>query len=267
MSNLNNYPQGVFCWAELCTHNWAMGNAFYTSLFDWGSEDQPIGDNLFYSMLQKQRDDVAAMYQMPQEQIDAGIPSNWLAYIAVDSVMECAEKAKKLGAEIIAGPHDVMVAGKMLLLKDPGGSIVALWEGNEHKGCKRPGEFNTPFWYELAAKNSQISRDFYCQLVGWQYEIKPMEGMDYTLFLVNGRPVAGMLEMTDEWPENTPPHWMIYFAVENCDMTTANAIKLGGQVCVPATNIPEVGRFSVLTDPQGAVFSLIESALDDVKCG
>ena len=91
-----------------------------------------------------------------------------------------------------------------------------------------------------------------------------MEGMNYTLFLVGGQPFAGMLEMTSDWPEDIPAHWMIYFSVESCDTAVNKVASLGGQVCVPATDIPDVGRFSVICDPQGAVFSVIESVIDDV---
>lgn len=265
MNDKNNYPQGVFCWAELCTHNWQEGKAFYTALFEWGSDDQPIGDDEYYTMLQKQGDDIAAMYQMPKEQVADSIPSYWLTYIAVDDVDACAMKAQELGAKIIAGPHNVMDAGRMLMLKDPAGATVALWQGKEHIGCKRPCELNTPYWHEMATRDSETSRHFYCELLGWQSEIKPMEGMDYTLFLVAGKPVAGMLQMTDEWPQDVPPHWMIYFAVDNCDSYVKKVASLGGQVCVPATDIPDVGRFSVICDPQGAVFSIIESVMDDIK--
>ncbi|MGO2127092.1 MAG: VOC family protein [Pseudoalteromonas prydzensis] len=261
-----NHPHGVFCWSELCTSDWKNGKAFYTELFAWGADDQPIGDDLYYTMLQKQGDDIAAMYQMPNEQKNAATPSHWLAYIAVDNIDEVAAKAKQLGAEIIAGPHDVMDAGRMLLLNEPGGALFALWQGNKHKGCKRLGELNTPYWHELATRNSAKSREFYCQLLGWQCVEKPMEGMNYTLFTVADQPVAGMLEMTDEWPADIPAHWMIYFAVDDCDNYAATAQQLGGEVCVPPTDIPEVGRFSVITDPQGAVFSIMTSAMDDVKC-
>jgi len=67
-----------------------------------------------------------------------------------------------------------------------------------------------------------------------------------------------MLEMTKEWPADIPAHWMIYFAVENCDTAIKKVVELGGQVCVPATDVPDVGRFSVICDPQGAVFSVIQ---------
>ena len=61
--------------------------------------------------------------------------------------------------------------------------------------------------------------------------------------------------MTEEWGE-IPPHWMIYFA--DCDAGAERATELGGQVKVPPTDIPKVGRFSVIQDPQGAVFSIIK---------
>lgn len=262
---ITNHPHGVFCWSELCTSDWKKGKAFYTELFGWGADDQPIGGDLYYTMLQKQGDDVAAMYQMPVDQAQSDIPSHWLAYIAVDNIDSVAEQAKLLGAEIIAGPHDVMDAGRMVLLNEPGGALFALWQGNQHKGSKRLGELNTPYWHELATRNSEKSRAFYCQLLGWESEITPMENMDYTLFKVDGKPVAGMLEMTDEWPAEIPAHWMIYLAVDDCDSYALNAQQLGGEICVPPTDIPDVGRFSVITDPQGAVFSIITSTTDDIK--
>lgn len=265
MNNKNNYPQGVFCWAELCTRNWKEGKAFYTSLFGWGSDDQPIGDDEYYTMLQKQGDDIAAMYQMPQAQINDELPGYWLTYIAVEDVDACAIKAKELGAQIIAGPHNVMDAGRMLMLKDTAGATVALWQGNEHIGCKRPGELTTPYWHEMATRDTTASSNFYCELLGWKSQLKPMDGMDYTLFLIGDKPVAGMIEMTDEWPVDVPPHWMIYFAVDSCDSYVDKAVDLGAQVCVPATDIEDVGRFSVICDPQGSVFSIIEPALDELN--
>ncbi len=263
---IDNHPHGNFCWNELCTQDWAAAKKFYTQLFSWQNEDQPIDEDIYYTMLQKQGDDIAAMYQMPQAQTQADVHSHWLSYIAVDNVDAATEKAKQLGAEIIAGPHDVMDAGRMVMISEPGGALFALWQANKHKGCQRLNEPNTPYWHELASRNSAKSRDFYCQLLGWESEVKAMEGMDYILFNVTGKPVAGMLEMTDEWPADIPAHWMVYFAVESCDNTIVKVQQLGGEVCVPATDIPDVGRFSVITDPQGAVFSILESSMDDVKC-
>jgi predicted enzyme related to lactoylglutathione lyase len=105
--------------------------------------------------------------------------------------------------------------------------------------------------------------EFYCELLGWNAQIEKMEDMDYTVFSTSHGPVAGMLQMTAEW-EDIPAHWMIYFAVADCDAMAEKATSLGAQVCVPPTDIPNVGRFSVITDPQGAVFSIMQSSNDDI---
>ena len=70
--------------------------------------------------------------------------------------------------------------------------------------------------------------------------------------------------MTSEWGDDIPPHWMVYFAVLDCDSTANHAEKLGGTICAPPIDVVGVGRFAVLTDPQGAVFSVIESSMDEI---
>ncbi|QFU03497.1 27 kDa antigen Cfp30B [Pseudoalteromonas sp. THAF3] len=252
-----NYPQGHFCWTELCSSDWQGGKTFYSDLFTWSAEDQPIGNGLYYTMLKKPHGDVAAMYQMPADQHAQGVPSYWLSYIAVDDVDAMADKAKSLGATIVHGPHDVPEAGRMVLLCDPVGAMVALWQGQGHKGASVQNEVDTPCWFELATRDIESSTSFYSELLGWRAELKAMEGMDYTLFKAGDTMVGGMVAMDEQWPDDIPPHWMIYFSVNDCDAQAEQAKKLGGEVCVQPMDVPEVGRFCVLTDPQGAVFSII----------
>jgi predicted enzyme related to lactoylglutathione lyase len=68
-----------------------------------------------------------------------------------------------------------------------------------------------------------------------------------------------MIQMNEEWPEEVPPHWMVYFAVDDIDAAAARVEELGGRVAVPPTDTP-AGRFAVVNDPQGAVFSIIRLA-------
>ena len=69
-------------------------------------------------------------------------------------------------------------------------------------------------------------------MFGGECEVKAMENMDYTLFKVDQQAVAGMLEMTAEWGDDIPPHWMVYFAV--LDQTVPPTIReTGGTICVP----------------------------------
>ena len=73
-----------------------------------------------------------------------------------------------------------------------------------------------------------------------------------------------MIEITGEWPAEVPPHWMTYFAVDDCDATTGRAAELGATVLVAPADIPP-GRFAVLRDPLGAVFSLIAVGADAAR--
>lgn len=257
MANFTSHKAGTFCWSELCTHDWQQGKQFYCDLFDWGFDDQPIGPDTYYTMLQKEGVDIAAMYQMEPNRRDLDVPSHWLSYIAVANVDECVVRAQALGAQLLHGPHSVGDAGRMALLVEPDGAVFALWQGMAHPGARKLQEPGTVCWSELASKNSAKSQAFYCQLFDWQIEVVPMENMTYVMFKQGDDNVAGMLEMTEEW-RDIPAHWMTYFAVENCDESAAKAQKLGAVICVPPTDVADVGRFSVITDPQGAAFSIIE---------
>ncbi|WP_100912433.1 VOC family protein [Pseudoalteromonas spongiae] len=257
MASYTKHQAGTFCWTELCSRDWASAKAFYTQLFDWQHDDQPIGDDLYYTMLQLNGKDIGAMYQMEAERLEQKVPSHWLNYIAVDNVDATVEKAKQAGARVIAGPHDVMDAGRMAMFFEPNGAMFAIWQGNQHCGSQIKNEARSVCWNELASKDAEASRQFYSAVFGWQYKVEDMDGMPYTIFTLGDEEVAGMLEMNEEWGE-MPAHWMTYFQVTNCDETLAKVEELGGTVCVPATDVPNVGRFSVINDPQGGFLSVIE---------
>jgi predicted enzyme related to lactoylglutathione lyase len=111
-------------------------------------------------------------------------------------------------------------------------------------------------WNELVTSDAAGCEKFYSQLFGWGTKKVPFGHGIYTVFQADGKDVGGMLQMTAEWG-NTPPHWMAYVAVEDVDACAKKVQELGGKVCVPPTDI-SVGRFAVLNDPSGAVFSVIK---------
>ena len=81
--------------------------------------------------------------------------------------------------------------------------------------------------------------------------------MEYTIFNNQDKGIGGMYQITPEMGP-IPPHWMVYFAVEDCDAAVQKASGLGANVMRPAEDIPGVGRFAILTDPQGAAFALLK---------
>ncbi|MGH9943445.1 MAG: VOC family protein [Pyrinomonadaceae bacterium] len=114
----------------------------------------------------------------------------------------------------------------------------------------------TVCWTELASKDLDAAKKFYSELFGWKLTVSDVAGMAYTEFHAGGRPVGGMHQMTAEFGD-APSHWMSYVAVDDVDAAAARVEALGGKVCVPPTDIPTVGRFSVITDPSGATISML----------
>jgi uncharacterized protein len=102
-------------------------------------------------------------------------------------------------------------------------------------------------WHELMTPDPKAAAAFYGKVVGWQpqpYERDP----NYTLLNYGGRPMGGILG------HEAPRLWLTYIATPNVDSTAREAVQLGGTVVKPAADIPEIGRFAILTDPQGAMF-------------
>lgn len=114
-------------------------------------------------------------------------------------------------------------------------------------------------WNELTTTDSQSCTNFYTRLFGWMPSTSDIGGVPYTTFKSGEREVGGMFQMTDEWGDPRPPaHWMTYVAVDDVEEVVRRVAELGGKVCVPPTDIPNVGRFSVITDPSGATLSVIK---------
>ena len=114
-------------------------------------------------------------------------------------------------------------------------------------------------WFELMTTDVEAAKKFYTALFGWETEEYPMEGMNYTILKVNGEGVAGIMAMPPEC-KGMPPSWDIYITVEDVDATAKQVEELGGKILRPPADIPNVGRFCVLSDPQGATICAMKYA-------
>ena len=112
-------------------------------------------------------------------------------------------------------------------------------------------------WNELASTDVEAAKKFYTALLGWQLkEGQTPAPMVYNEIVVGDQHIGGIYQMGKEYGD-APSHWMAYVAVEDVDASAKRVGELGGKVCVPPTDIPNVGRFCVITDPAGATLSLI----------
>lgn len=127
-----------------------------------------------------------------------------------------------------------------------------------------------PCWYELTTPEPEAAGAFYAGVLGWEMVDAGVEGFDYHVAKAGPAMVAGM---SKPMMPGIPPHWLIYFAVSDCDATAAAIVADGGQQVVAPMDIPNTGRFAILTDPQGARFGILQpndaegSGLDPTKPG
>ena len=259
MTTTATHAPGTFSWADLGTPDPAAAKRFYTGLFGWSFEDRPISDGEYYTIFDVGGKSVAALYTQMADQRSAGIPPHWLSYVSVESADRSAARASELGGTVLAPAFDVMEAGRMAVIQDPTGGVLAVWEARKYPGAGLLGEPGALCWNELCTRDPARAGAFYGDLFGWGREAMPMPGFEYTVLKRGDQPAGGLMPIQAEWGD-MPPHWSVYFAVEDCDASAATATRLGGSVLTPPTDIPGVGRFAVLRDPQGAIFSLLEAA-------
>ncbi|MCC7539399.1 MAG: VOC family protein [Deltaproteobacteria bacterium] len=248
---------GSFCWVEANLEDPEKGKGFYGELFGWTSTDMPMPIGT-YSIQSIGGKHVCGLMKLPDQAKQMGAPPHWLNYVAVDDVAVATEKAKSLGGNVVVPPMQVG-PGIMSLVADPTGGVLALWSAKESMGTFLWGEVNTLCWTELASTDVEKAKTFYTQLFGWKLESFPMGEIAYNV-IKNGDQMIGGIMSQPPAMAGAPSTWSAYFAVADCDATAAKATKMGATVVVPPTDIPSVGRFSVIRDPQGAFFSIIKNA-------
>jgi predicted enzyme related to lactoylglutathione lyase len=119
--------------------------------------------------------------------------------------------------------------------------------------CKQHGAFS---WCELMTTDVDAAKVFYTKLFGWDTEDMSMPGMTYTVIKAGDKGIGGIMSIPKEAQE-TPPMWGAYVTVDDVDLTARTAEQLGDRLCVPPRDIPNVGRFCVIQDPQGAIINVI----------
>jgi uncharacterized protein len=251
-----SYAQGTPNWVDLQTTDQSAAKEFYSGLFGWTYDDQPMppGDAV-YSMAMLGDNTVAAIAPQSPDMAAAGAPPMWNTYIAVDNVDDAVAKVAAAGGQVAMPPFDIMDAGRMAFVMDPGGAGVALWQANQHIGATLVNEPGTLSWNELITSDPSAVK-FYEQVLGMTTSTMDMGDGEYTLFEVGGQQVGGS---TPPQMEGIPNVWNVYFAVDDADATTAKVTELGGSVVVEPFDTP-VGRIGVVRDPQGATFSIIKLA-------
>ncbi len=250
MPQVTAYPPGTPSWVDLGTSDIDAAAAFYSGLFGWEAVDQgPEAGG--YRMCLYRGQAVAGL----GPQMNPG-PPYWTTYVTVADADASEKLIVDAGGTTLLPPMDVMTVGRMGVFLDTTGAAFATWEPRDHIGAGLVNEPNTLTWNELVCRDADAAKAFYAAVFDWTYEVDPAMDGTYTMLQLDGRAVGGLMAMDEQFPAEVPSHWMAYFAVDDADAAIARCGELGGSVIMPATDVP-VGRFAVLSDPQGATFSII----------
>jgi predicted enzyme related to lactoylglutathione lyase len=259
MAKFDKYEQGTPSWIEHSSNDQTASKEFYGQLFGWDFDDNPMtgedGEDMgTYSIATIGGDSIAGLGPVMGE----GVPPSWGVYLATDDVDAAVEQARGAGGQVLVGPMDVPEQGRMAWVSDPTGAAVGLWQEKGFAGSQRANEPGTSIWNELVTPDFDRAAPFYAATLGMgtdQQEMPDGSGA-YSMLTVGGRTVAGSMAPP---AQGVPPHWNVYFNVDDVDASVAKAKDLGAQEIAPPFDVQGVGRMAVLADPQGAAFNLMQN--------
>ena len=248
------YAPGTPNWVDLGSTDVPGATGFYGSLFGWTVDD--LGPEAGgYGIFRKNGRQVAGVGPAT----DPSRGTSWATYFATDDADDVASKVQANGGQVVMAPMDDMDQGRMAVCTDPTGVFFAVWQAGKHLGAELVNEPGSLTWNELTTTDMAAAKAFYPAVLGVTIrDVSMGEGMTYTLFEVDDRAVAGGMQVD---PAGMPTQWSVYFAVDDCDAVHAKAVELGATPVMGPEDAPP-GRFAILTDPQGGIFSIIRNNPD-----
>jgi len=246
-----SYKFNSFVWYEVHTDSVDKSRDYYCEVLGWTAQEMDMGDAGKYVMLANtEGKPQMGVVKSPME----GVPPHFTQYLSVEDVDGMSAKVESAGGKIVVPPTDIPV-GRFSVVADPQGAAIALFRGKDgdEEGAK---EFH---WNELWSPSAKDVLPFYEKVFGVAIENMEMPGMDepYSV-LKSGETLFGGA-MTSPMP-GVPAMWLPYVGVEDVDATIARAKARGGELLAPIQDVPNVGRFGIVKEPQGAVLGFIKPA-------
>lgn len=242
----------MFVWRELSTTDVEGALRFYGDLLGWTSKriEMPNGA---YWLLNAGEKQVGGLMKLP-----AGVemPPYWMSYVSVPDVDAAMTRAKQLGGELVWGPLDVEGVGRMGTIVDPRGapfSVMRAYEGDPASTvAPAQGEF---CWEELRTPDPAYAKSFYGDVVGWKSF--PFPGLSMELLGSGPMPGEQAASLQPVGPGERIG-WNTFVAVDSLSASCERVVELGGRVLSARTEVPGVGAYAVIVDPQGAVVCLFK---------
>jgi len=261
MSERTEYAPGEFCWVDLATTDVDGAKAFYDDLLGVQAADAP-GDpeeTGGYGFLMRDGKMVAGIGPVQSGEGH----SAWASYIKVEDADATAAKVKDAGGSVFFGPVDLPNdSGRVAMLRDPEGAFIGIIQQERHPGAQIVNEPGAWTWNNLLTRNLEGAKRFYGDVFGWTAIHNEEAPPGILMWQVEGQRwpegMGGLMELGGELPVEMPPHWQVYFIVDNADQAIERAEADGAKLAFGPIDVP-VGRLATMVDPQGAAVSIIES--------
>jgi uncharacterized protein len=261
MSERSEYATGEFCWVDLATSDTGAAAKLYGELLGWETQPAgPVEDTGGYAFFLRDGKQVAGYGPLQAE----GQPPAWSSYVKVPDADETVERVRQAGGNVFADPFDLPAdSGRVAGIADPSGAIFCVMQQEQHQGAQLVNEVGSWTWNQLATSDLETAKDFYGKAFDWGLKLAEEAPPDspYWMWQVTGQRweegIAGAMPIEGNLPPGTPPHWMVYFTVEDADVAIETVKRHGGTVLFGPQEIP-VGRLAVFTDPQGAAFAVMQ---------
>jgi hypothetical protein len=250
-------PHGRFVWYELMTTDMKSAKAFYASVVGWGARGASMPGSA-YSLFTIGDSPVTGLMNMPEGARRTGAPPHWIGYVGVDDVDAAVDRIKQLGGAVYVPPTDIPNISRFSVVADPQMATLALVKGLK-SGRAQSAELAKPGhvgWHELLAADWEKAFAFYGDLFGWQKADSHVGVMGkYQEFSAGGETIGGMFSKPDTLPL---PFWLYYFNIDDIQAAAKRVEAGGGQIVYGPTAVPGGAWIVHCTDPQGAIFALLD---------
>lgn len=248
-----------FVWYELATTDTEAAKAFYARVVGWKAADVSMPGSI-YTLFAAQGDPVAGMTRLMAGLAEAGVRPQWTGYVRVPDVDATAAAVRPLGGVIHFPPTDIPNVSRFSIIGDPEMATLALVTGRE--GGQEPAKESGPgrvVWHELLAADPEKTFTFYNKLFGWRKANAHTDAFGtYQEFFVDGAPVGGIYTRP---PVLRSSVWIHYVHVPDVDAAAKSVVAGGGKVLYGPVTVPGKSQIAHCSDPQGAIFGLLERKL------
>ncbi|MFE9767673.1 VOC family protein [Streptomyces sp. NPDC005808] len=246
-------PEGTPCWADAMFSDVEGAKSFYGDVLGWtfGESSSEYGN---YTQAYKDGKAVAAVVPpMP----GAEGQSAWCLYFASPDAAAAAQKIRDNGGTVLMEPMQVGDFGTMALAAEPSGAVFGVWQAGVHEGFEATSVPGAYAWAEVFTRVPEKTDAFLPAVFPFTAKQMDHDDFDFRVFNVGEDTVLGRMRMTDDFPPEVPSYVNVYFAVDDCDAAVAKATGRGAVLRFGPMGSP-FGRFAALSDPQGALFSVID---------